>query len=234
MLDVLNESSSSIPWKEDYLFTAEELKLMNCLKSGYCFSVLRFKASTMKVSLKPLLTRCDFVMMDVLNETGTKIPWKVDYLFTAVELKLKKCLKRGYWISVHRFKASTKKVSFNPLLTRCDFVMMDVLNESGTKIPWKVDYLFSTAVLKLKKCLKSGYWFSVLRFKASTMKVSLKPLLTRCDFVMMDVLNETGTKIPWKVDYLFTAVELKLKKCLKRRYSYSVLRYKSSSMKPSE
>ena len=43
----------------------------------------------MKVSLKPLLTRCDFVMMDVLNETGTKIPWKVDYLFTAVELKLK-------------------------------------------------------------------------------------------------------------------------------------------------
>ena len=38
------------------------------------------------------------------------------------------------------------KVSFNPLLTRCDFVMMDVLNESGTKIPWKVDYLFSTAV----------------------------------------------------------------------------------------
>ena len=127
-----------------------------------------------------------------------------------MELKLKKCLKRGYWISVHRFKASTMKVSFNPLLTRCDFVMMDVLNESGTKIPWKVDYLFSAAVLKLKKCLKSGYWFSVLRFKASTMKVSLKHLLTRCDFVMMDVLNETGTKIPWKVDYLFTAVELKL------------------------
>ena len=134
-----------------------------------------------------------------------------------MELKLKKCLKRGYWISVHRFKASTMKVSFNPLLTRCDFVMMDVLNESGTKIPWKVDYLFSAAVLKLKKCLKSGYWFSVLRFKASTMKVSLKHLLTRCDFVMMDVLNESGTKIPWKVDYLFTAVELKLKKCLKRR-----------------
>ena len=38
------------------------------------------------------------------------------------------------------------KVSFNPLLTRCDFVMMDVLNESGTKIPWKVDYHFSAAV----------------------------------------------------------------------------------------
>ena len=173
-------------------------------------------------------------MLDVLNESSSSIPWKVDYLFTAVELKLKKCLKRGYWISVHRFKASTMKVSFNPLLTQCDFVIMDVLNESGTKIPWKVDYLFSAAVLKLKKCLKSGYWFSVLRLKASTMKVSLKPLLTRCDFVMMDVLNETGTKIPWKVDYLFTAVELKLKKCLKRRYSYSVLRYKSSSMKPSE
>ena len=173
-------------------------------------------------------------MLDVLNESGTKIPWKVDYLFTAVELKLKKCLKRGYWISVHRFKASTMKVSFNPLLTRCDFVMMDVLNESGTKIPWKVDYLFSAAVLKLKKCLKSGYWFSVLRFKASTMKVSLKHLLTRCDFVMMDVLNETGTKIPWKVDYLFTAVELKLKKCLKSGYWFSVLRFKASTMKASE
>ena len=173
-------------------------------------------------------------MLDVLNESSSSIPWKVDYLFTAVELKMKKCLKRGYWISVHRFKASTMKVSFNPLLTRCDFVMMDVFNESCTKIPWKVDYLFTAVELKLKKCLKSGYCFSVLRFKASTMKVSLKPLLTRCDFVMMDVLNETGTKIPWKVDYLFTAVELKLKKCLKRGYWYSVLRYKSSSMKPSE
>ena len=151
-----------------------------------------------------------------------------------MELKLKKFLKRGYWISVHRFKASTMKVSFNPLLTRCDFVMMDVLNESGTKIPWKVDYLFSAAVLKLKKCLKSGYWFSVLRFKASTMIVSLKHLLTRCDFVMMDVLNETGTKIPWKVDYLFTAVELKLKKCLKSGYWFSVLRFKASTMKASE
>ena len=188
----------------------------------------------MKVSFNPLLTRCDFVMMDVLNESGTKIPWKVDYLFSAAVLKLKKSLKSGYWISVHRFKASTMKVSLKPLLTRCDFVMMDVLNERGTKIPWKVDYLFSAAVLKLKKCLKSGYWFSVLRFKASTMKVSLKPLMTRCDFVMMDVLNESCTNIPWKVDYLFTAVELKLKKCLKRGYSYSVLRYKSSSMKPSE
>ena len=173
-------------------------------------------------------------MLDVLNESGTKIPWKVDYLFTAVELKLRKCLKRGYSYSVLRYKSSSMKPSEYNLLTRCDFVIMDVLNESGTKIPWKVDYLFSAAVLKLKKCLKSGCWFSVLRFKASTMKVSSKPLLTRCDFVMMDVLNKTGTKIPWKVDYLFTAVELKLKKCLKRRYSYSVLWYKSSSMKPSE
>ena len=149
--------------------------------------------------------------MDVFNESCTKIPWKVDYLFTAVELKLKKCLKSGYWFSVLRFKASTMKVSLKPLLTRCDFVMMDVLNETGTKIPWKVDYLFTAVELKLKKCLKSGYWFSVLQFKASTMKVSLKPLLTRCDFVMLDVLNESGTKIPWKVDYLFTAVELTLK-----------------------
>ena len=150
-----------------------------------------------------------------------------------MELKLKKCLKRGYWISVHRFKASTMKVSFNPLLTRCDFVMMDVLNESGTKIPWKVDYLFSAAVLKLKKCLKRGYWYFVLRYKSSTMKVSFNPLLTRCDFVMMDVLNESGSKIPWKVVYLFTAAVLKLNKCLKSGYWISVLRFKSSTMKAS-
>ena len=228
MLDVLNESCSLILWKVDYFFGAAVLKLKKCLKSGYWFSVLRFKASTMKVSLKPLLTRCDFVMMDVLNESCTKIPWKVDYLFTAVELKLKKCLKSGYCFSVLRFKASTMKVSLKPLLTRCDFVMLDVLNESCSIILWKVDYLFSAAVLKLKKCLKSGNWISVQRFKASTMKVSLKPLLTRCDFVMMDVLNESGTKIPWKVDYLFTAVELKLKKCLKSGYWISVLRFKSS------
>ena len=164
MLDVLNESCSSIPWKEDYLFTAVELKLKKCLKSGYCFSVLRFKASTMKVSLKPLLTRCDFVMMDVLNETGTKIPWKVDYLFTAVELKLKKCLKRRFSYSVLRYKSSSMKPSEYNLLTRCDFVMMDVLNESSTKIPWKVDYLFTAVELKLKKCLKRRYSYSVLRY----------------------------------------------------------------------
>ncbi len=173
-------------------------------------------------------------MLDVLNESCSIILWKVDYLVSAAVLKLKKCLKSGYWFSVLRFKASTMKVSLKPLLTRCDFVMMDVLNETGTKIPWKVDYLFTAVELKLKKCLKRGYSYSVLRYKSSSMKPSLKHLLTRCDFVMMDVLNESCTKIPWKVDYLFTAVELKLKKCLKRRYSYSVLRYKSSSMKPSE
>ena len=35
-------------------------------------------------------------MLDVLNESSTKIPLKVDYLFTAVELKLNMCLKSGY------------------------------------------------------------------------------------------------------------------------------------------
>ena len=46
------------------------------------------------------------------------------------------------------------KVSFNPLLTRCDFVMMDVLNESGTKIPWKVDYLFTDSGTEIEEVPK--------------------------------------------------------------------------------
>ena len=49
----------------------------------------------MKASLYHLKARCAFIMLDVLNESSTKIPWKVDYLFTAVELKLKKCLESG-------------------------------------------------------------------------------------------------------------------------------------------
>ena len=180
-----------------------------------------------------MLAWCDFSMFYVLNESSTKIPWKVDYLFTAVELKLNKCLKSGYWFSVLRFKSSTMKASVQHLLTRCDFVMLVVLNESCLIIPWKVDYLFTAVELILKKCLKSGYWISVLRFKSSTMKASVLHLLTRCDFVMLDVLNESSTIISWKVDYLFTAVELKLKKCLKSGYWISVLRFKSSTMKAS-
>ena len=171
--------------------------------------------------------------MDALSESSTKIDWKVDYLFTAVVLKMKKCPKSGYWISVLRFKSCTMKASLWHLLPRCDFVTLDVLNESSTKIDWKVDYLFTAVVLKMKKCPKSGYWISVLRFKSCTMKASLWHLLPRCDFVTLDVLNESSTKIDWKVDYLFTAVVLKMKKCPKGGYWISVLRFKSCTMKAS-
>ena len=172
-------------------------------------------------------------MFDVLNESSTIIPWKVDYLFTAVVLKLKKCPKSVYWNSVHRFKSCTMKASGIHLLARCDFIMLDALNESCTKITWKVDFLFTAVVLKLKMCPINVYWISVLRFKSSTMKASVQHLLARCDFFTLDVLNECSTKIPWKVDYLFTGVVLKLKKCPKSIYWISVHRFKSCTMKAS-
>ena len=152
-------------------------------------------------------------MLDILNEIRTKIPWKVDYLFTAVVLKLKKCPKSGYWISVHRIESCTMKASCWLQLVRRDFGMLDILNESRTKIPWKVDYLFTAVVLKLKKCPKSGYRISVHRLESCTMKASVWLQLVRRDFGIWDILNESCTKIPWKVDYLFTAVVLKLKMC---------------------
>ena len=222
-----------MPWKVDYLFTAVVLKLRMCPISGYWISVLRFKSCTMKASIYHQLARCDFIMLDVLNEASTKMPWKVDYLFTAVVLKLRMCPISGYWISVLRFKSCTMKASIYHLLARCDFVMLDVLNEGSTKIPWKVDYLFTAVVLKLKMCPISGYWISVLLFKSCTMKASIYHLLARCDFVMLDVLNEGSTKIPWKLDYLFTAVVLKLKMCPISGYWILVRRFKSCTMKAS-
>ena len=233
MLDILNESSTKIPRKVDYLFTAVVLKLKKCPKSGYWISVHRLESCTMKASCWLQLVRRDFCMLDILNESSTKIPWKVDYLLTVVELKLKKCPKSGYWVSVHRFQSCTMKASVWFQLVRRDFGMLDILNESCTKIPWKVDYLFTAVVLKLKKCPKSGYWILVHRLESWTMKASCWLQLVRRDFGMLDILNESSTKIPWKVDYLLTAVELKLKKCPKSGYWVSVHRFQSCTMKAS-
>ena len=234
MLDILNESCTKIPWKVDYLFTAEVLKLKKCPNSGYWISVHRLESCTMKASVWLQLVRRDFDMLDIMNESSSKIiPWKVEYLFTAVVLKLKKCPKSGYWISVHRFQSCTMKASVWLLLVRRDFGMLDILNESSTKIPWKVDYLFTAEVLKLKKCPNSGYWISVHRLESCTMKASFWLQLVRRDFGMLDILNESSTKIPWKVDYLFTAVVLKLKKCPKSGYWLSVHRFQSCTMKAS-
>ena len=232
MLDIMNESSTKIPWKVDYLFTAVVLKLKKCPNSGYWISVHRFQSCTMKASVWLQLVRRDFGMLDILNESCTKIPWKVDYLFTAEVLKLKKCPNSGYWISVHRWECCTMKASCWLQLVRRDFGMLDILNESSTKIiPWKVDYLFTAVVLKLKKCPKSGYWISVHRFQSCTMKASVWLQLVRRDFGMLDILNESSTKIPWKVDYLFTAVVLKVKMCPKSGYRISVHRLESRTMK---
>ena len=231
MLDILNESSTKIPWKLDYLFTSAVLKLKKCPKSGYWISVQRLESCTMKAPCWLQLVRRDFGMLDILNESSTKIPWKVDYLFTAVVLKLKKCPKSEYWISVHRLQSCTMKAPCWLQLVRRDFGMLYILNESSTKIPWKVHYLFTAAALKLKKCPKSGYWISVHRFQSCTKKASVWLQLVRRYFGMLHILNESSTKIPWKVDYLFTAVVLKVKKCPKYRYWISVHRLESCTMK---
>ena len=213
MLYILNESSTKIPWKVDYLFTAVVLKVKKCPKSRYWISVHRLQSCTMKAPCWLQLVRRDFGMLYILNESSTKIPWKVHYLFTAAALKLKKCPKSGYWISVHRFQSCTKKASVWLQLVRRDFGMFHILNESSTKIPWKVDYLFTAVVLKVKKCPKYRYWISVHRLESCTMKAPCWLQLVRRDFGMLYILNESSTKIPWKVDYLFTDVVLKLKKC---------------------
>ena len=242
MLCNLNESSTNIPWKVDYLFTAAVLKLKKCPKSGYWISVHRFQSCTKKASVWLQLVRRDFGMLYILNESSTIIPWKVDYLFTAVVLKLKKCPKSGYWISVHRLESCTMKASVWLQLIRRDFGMLYILNENSTKVPWKVDYLYTAVELKVKKCPKSGYWISVHRFKSGywisvhrfqswTKKASVWLQLVRLDFGMLYILSESSTKIPWKVDYLFTAVVLKLKKCPKYRYWISVHRLESCTMK---
>ena len=233
MLDTLNESSTKIPWKVDYLFTEVVLKLKKCPKSGYWISVHWFESCTMKASVWLQLVRRDFGMLDILNESSTKIPWKVDYLLSAVVLKLKKCPKSGYWISVHWFQSCTMKASVWLQLVCRDFGMLGILNESSTEIPWKVDYLFTEVVLKLKKCPKIGHWISVHRLESCTMKASCWLQLVRRDFSMLDILNESSTKIPWEVDYLLTAVELKLKKCPKSGYWVSVHRFQSCTMKAS-
>ena len=233
MLDILNESSTKIPSKVDYLFTAVVLKVKKCPKSGYRLSVHRLESCTMKASVWLQLVRRDFVMLDILNESSTKIPWKVDYHFTAVVLKMKKCPKIGYWVSVHQLESCTMKASVWLQLVRRDFVMLDILNEISTKIPWKVDYLFTAVVLKVKKCPISGYWISEHRLVSCTMKASVWLQLVRRDFGMLDVLNESSTEIPWKVDYLFAAVVLKVKKCPISGYWISVHRLEYCTMKAS-
>ena len=230
MLDILNDGSTNIPWKVDYLFAAVVLKVKMCLKSGYWISVNRLESCTTKASCWLQLVRCDFGMLDILNDSSTRIPWKVDYLFTAVELILKKCPKSGYWFSEHRFQSCTMKASVWLQLVRRDFGILNIMNECSTNIPWKVDYLFTPLVLKLKMCPKSGYWISVHRLESCTMKASVRLQLVRRDFGMLDTLNESSTTIPWKVDYLFTAVVLKLKKCPKIGYWISVHRLHSCTM----
>ena len=187
----------------------------------------------MKASVWIQKVRRDFGMLYILNESSTKIPWKVDYLFTAVVLRLKKCPKIGYWISVQRFQSCTMKASVWHQKVRRDFGMMYIVNESSTTIPWKVDYLFTAVVLKVKMCPNSGCWISVHPLESCTMKASVWLQKVRRDFGMMYILNKSSTTIPGKVDYVFIAVVLKLKKCPKSGYWISVHPFQSCTMKAS-
>ena len=231
ILDILNESRTNIPWKVDYLFTAVVLKVKMCPNSGYWISVHLFQSCTMKASVWIHLVRRDYCILTIMNDCSTKIPWKVDYLFTAVVLKVKMCPNSGFWFSVHPLESCTMKASVWIHLVRRDFGMLGIMNDSSTKIPWKVDYLFTAAVMKLKKCPKKGYCISVHRFQSCTMKALVWLQLVRRDFGMLDILNESSTIIPLKVDYLFTAAVMKLKKCPKSGYCISVHRFQSCTMK---
>ena len=159
------------------------------------------------------LVRRDYCILTIINDCSTKIPWKVDYIFAAVVLKLKKCPKSGYWITVHLFQSCTMKASVWIHLVRRDYcIHVYWLLWRSTKITWKVDYLFTAVVLKVKMCLNSGYWISVHQFA---------------------IMNHCSTKITWKVDYLFTAVVLKVKMCLNSGYWISVHQFESCTMKAS-
>ena len=232
-MNALNECSTKIPWKVDYLFTVVVLKVKKCPNSGFWISEHRLESWTMTVSVWLQLVRRDFGILTIVNERSTKILWKVDYLFTAVVLKLKKCPKSGCWISVHRFQSCTMKASVWLQKVRRDFGILYILNESSTTIPWKVDYLFTAVVLKVKKCSNSGYWISEHRLESWTMTVSVWLQLVRRDFGILTIVNERSTKILWKVDYLFTAVVLKVKKCPNSGYWISVHRFQSCTMKAS-
>ena len=86
----------------------------------------------MKASVWLQHVRRDFGTLDILNESCTEIPWNVDYLFTAVVLKMKKCPKIEYWISVHRFHSCTMKASVWLQLVRRDFGILNIMNECST------------------------------------------------------------------------------------------------------
>ena len=169
--------------------------MKKCPNSGYWISEHRLESWTMTVSVWLQLVRRDFGILTIVNERSTKILWKVEYLFTVVVLKVYKCPNCGYRISVQRFQSCTMKASVWIQLVRRDFGMMYILNESSTTIPWKVDYLFTAVVLKVKKCPYCGYRISVQRFQSCTMKASVWLQLVRRDFGILTIVNERSTKI---------------------------------------
>ena len=230
-LDILNERSSKISWQVNNLFTAVVLKVKMCPNSWYRISVHRFQSCTMKALVWLQLVRRDVGKLEILNERSTKISWQVDNLFTAVVLKVKMCPNSRYRISVHRFQSCTMKALVWLHLVRRDVGKLEILNERSTKISWQVDNLFTAVVLKVKMCPNSRYRISVHRFQSCTMKALVWLHLVRRDVDKLDIMNETSTIISWNVDYLFTAVLLKVKMCPNSEYRISVHRFHSCTIK---
>ena len=106
-----------IEWKISVFFT------MKVLKVGLT-SEHRLESWTMTVFSWLQLVRRHFGILTIVNERSTKICLKVDYLFTAVVLKLKMCPKSRYWISVHPLESCTMKASCWIQLVRRDFGML--------------------------------------------------------------------------------------------------------------
>ena len=175
--------------------------------------ILNFSTSNQvlhnELSFSSLLVRRDFGIQDILCEIRFWIHWKVDYLFTYILLKVEKWPIIGYWISLLRFRSCTMKVSVWSVQILRDFGIEAILCEIRIRIHWNVDYLFTSKILKVKKCPKIGYWISVLRIKSCTKNVSFSSVLVCRDFGIQDILCEIRITIHWNVDYLFTSKVLK-------------------------
>ena len=159
---------------------SEFSNLYHNLTHSLMSSISGHESYTMKVLFFSLLVRRDFGIQKILCQMSIWIHKKVDYLFTAMVLKVKKCPESGYWISIQVLR--TMKVSFSSVLFRRYYGIQVILCQFRNWIHWKVDYLFTAMVLKVKKSPKRGYWFSLPQFNSWTMKVLFSSLLVRGDF----------------------------------------------------
>ena len=167
MFDVLNESTRN-PWKVDYLFTIEVPQKW-ILNFSTSIQVLHNES----IGITPVDPMWLSHYVDALN--APKV-----YYFNPLKSRLSLHIWK-YWNplksdpqckAILNFSTSiqvlhNESIAITPVAPMWLRYVWWILNESSTKIPWKVDYLFTAVVLKLKKCPKSGYWISVHRLHKS-------------------------------------------------------------------